>query len=73
MILQHQDNGQLVGEYRTAVEREPGSAGSTFSRVVGQYTVSLSGVVNVHYFGPSILRPLMGPRKCGLILQVVLK
>ncbi len=23
--------------------------------------------------GPSILRPPMGPRKCGLILQVVLK
>ncbi len=25
------------------------------------------------YSGPSILRPPMGPRKCGLILQVVLK
>ena len=25
------------------------------------------------YSGPSILRPSMGPRKCGLILQVVLK
>ncbi len=28
----------------------------------GQYTAA-----------PSILRPLMGPRKCGLLLQVVLK
>ncbi len=27
----------------------------------------------VIYSGPSILRPPMGPRKCGLILQVVLK
>ncbi len=26
-----------------------------------------------YYSGPSILRPPMGPRKCGLILQVVLK
>ncbi len=25
------------------------------------------------YSGPSILRPPMGPRKCGLILQVVSK
>ncbi len=29
--------------------------------------------VDTLYSGPSILRPLMGPRKCGLILQVVLK
>ncbi len=25
------------------------------------------------YSGPSILRPPMGPRKCGLILHVILK
>ncbi len=25
------------------------------------------------YIGPSILRPLTGPRKCGLILQMALK
>ncbi len=28
---------------------------------------------SILYSGPSILRPPMGPRKCGLILQVVLK
>ncbi len=27
----------------------------------------------LRYSGPSILGPTMGPRKCGLILQVVLK
>ncbi len=25
------------------------------------------------YSGPSIVKPSMGPRKCGLILQLVLK
>ena len=29
--------------------------------------------VKVTYSGPSIWRPPVGPRKCGLILQVVLK
>ncbi len=28
---------------------------------------------SILYSGPSILRPPIGPRKCGLILQVVLK
>ncbi len=32
-----------------------------------------SNTSNILYSGPSILRPPMGPRKCGLILQVVLK
>ncbi len=38
----------------------------------GMITVryEISGTV---YSRPSILRPPMGPRKCGLILQVVLK
>ncbi len=31
------------------------------------------GFLNMKYSGPSILRPPMGPRRCGLILQVVLK
>ncbi len=30
-------------------------------------------LVRCTYIGPSILRPPMGPRKSGLILQVVLK
>ena len=29
--------------------------------------------LRMQYSGPSIVRPHMGPRKCGLILQVVLK
>ncbi len=29
--------------------------------------------ISTVYSGPSILRPLVGPRKGGLILQVVLK
>ncbi len=33
----------------------------------------MSTAANKRYRGPSILRPPMGPRKCGLILQVVLK
>ncbi len=32
-----------------------------------------SSMLILDYSGPSILRPLMGPRKCGHILQVVLK
>ena len=31
-----------------------------------------NGVLSM-YSGPSTLRPAMGQRKCGLILQVVLK
>ncbi len=39
------------------------------------YTGGLKMQFQCHgkYNGPSILRPPMGPRKCGLILQVVLK
>ncbi len=37
----------------------------------GGHRVHISN--NRKYSGPSILRPPMGPRRCGLILQVVSK
>ena len=37
LILSHGRHGQIVGEYRTAVEREIGAAGVTHSKVIGQY------------------------------------
>ena len=36
MILSHTADGLIVGEYRTAVERQPGTAGTTHSKVIGQ-------------------------------------
>ncbi len=38
-----------------------------------QHNILLSSSKNFVYLGPSVLRPPVGPRKCGLILQVVLK
>ncbi len=34
---------------------------------------AMCGDLYTGYSGPSILQPLMVPRRCGLILQVVLK
>ncbi|KAJ7340363.1 hypothetical protein OS493_003107 [Desmophyllum pertusum] len=35
IILKHENDGRLLGEYRTAVERHPGAAGKTHSTVLG--------------------------------------
>ena len=44
----------------------------TVSLVTKKWSLKTGGLW-FNYSGPSILRPNMGPRKCGLILQVVLK
>ncbi len=36
MIVNHTETGELSGEYRTAVERQPGLAGTSYSLVVGK-------------------------------------
>ncbi len=61
----------------------PGISTANRGSVYKGHTLGFSGVGAVSliawletppiYSGPSILRPPMGPRKCGLLLQVVLK
>ena len=36
MIVTHTENGEFTGEYRTAVERDPGAAGDSYSLVKGK-------------------------------------
>ena len=38
MIVNHTETGEFTGEYRTAVERKPGLAGTSYSLVVGKCT-----------------------------------
>lgn len=37
IFLKHENDGRLLGEYRTAVERKNGSAGGTHSILLGEY------------------------------------
>lgn len=37
IFLRHENDGRLLGEYRTAVERKNGSAGETHSILLGEY------------------------------------
>lgn len=37
IFLKHENDGRLLGEYRTAVERRVGSAGETHSILLGKY------------------------------------
>jgi len=37
IFLKHENDGRLLGEYRTAVERQNGSAGETHSILLGEY------------------------------------
>ena len=37
IFLKHENDGKLLGEYRTAAERQNGSAGKTHSIVLGKY------------------------------------
>lgn len=37
IFLKHENDGRILGEYRTAVERKNGSAGETHSILLGKY------------------------------------
>lgn len=37
IFLKHENDSRLLGEYRTAAEREKGSAGETHSILLGKY------------------------------------
>lgn len=50
IFLKHENDGRLLGEYRTAAEREKGSAGETHSILLGKYDDLTVYIRNMPYF-----------------------
>ena len=54
MLLRHGKDGRLTGEYRTAVETKPGSAGASYSQILGKKCVFLT--LYIRSFTDSLIR-----------------
>ncbi len=72
----HEDGDGVDGDGQQSGEKADFRTVENFAKSIlsyGSKVIMMMVYISDIYSGPSILRPPMGPRKCGLMLHMVLK